>query len=128
VGLQSCFALSYLDFGGNWELPIDDAITFKPGGYAYVEDNGDFDPIKEGMTIEAWILIEEPPRDWREAQVVIAKPDSYVILLRGKDPHSPLDADLPEGATFVSFWTCRRPNSWGGFTTLMRGGQSPAGR
>ena len=114
--------------GGNWEPPIDNAITFKPGGYAYVEDNGDFDPIKEGMTIEAWILIEEPPKDWYEPQVVIAKPGSYAILLRGKDPNSHIHADLPEGATFMSFYTWRGPNSCGGFTTLMGGGQSPVGR
>lgn len=44
--------------GGDWEPPIDDAITFRPGGYACVEDNGDFDPKKDGLTIEAWILID----------------------------------------------------------------------
>jgi len=111
--------------GGNWEPPIGDAITFKPGGYAYVEDNGDFDPIEEGMTIEAWILIEEPPRDY-ETQVVIEKPGSYAILLRGRLPH---DFNfLPKGATFVEFFTWDSPRSCGGSGYLLDGGKSPVGR
>jgi hypothetical protein len=109
------------------EPPAGGAIRLKAGGYVYAEDDGCFDVGPNGITIEAWIWIDEPPGD-NETQVVIAKPGSYAILLRGRDPFSPMDQRLPSGATRAMFYTWIAPQRRGGSGTLLMSGQSPVGR
>ena len=71
--------------------------------HAFADYPGMFDNLGDArITIEAWFYLTHMPPKWRENWVMVSKPGSYTIVIRGKDPFLPESVD-PEGTTYVEY-------------------------
>ena len=86
-----------------------DVFEATPGGYLYANYPGIFDDIDEGITIEAWVYLNEPPEDrardldrngnW----LIFGKPGSYFVNISGRNLADSLERDRPEGIAMIRF-------------------------
>jgi hypothetical protein len=100
------------------QKPPAGVLALRPEGYAIADYPDVFDNAEEdGITIEAWFLLTDTPKDW-ERWVLFAKPGSYEVIIRGRDLGSGLEQRLPEGTVYVAYITYTHCSpkraSWGG--------------
>ena len=96
-----------------------DVFKAQRDGYLYADYPGVFDDIEDGITIEAWIYLNEPPGD-RERDLdrngnwlIFGKPGSYFVNISGRNLDE--ERDHREGSAIISFGIESQPDgdSWG---------------
>ena len=67
--------------------PPEGVLALREGGYVFADYPDVFDGFgREGLTIDVWFYITHVPSDWKESRVLIDKPQSYLIAIRGRKP------------------------------------------
>ncbi|MDE0506485.1 MAG: hypothetical protein OXI86_20620 [Candidatus Poribacteria bacterium] len=103
-----------------------DVLKLRADGYVYADYPGVFDDAEgEGITIEAWIYLTEPPQDgdYHDSErrwIIFAKPFSYFATIAGRYLGSDLDRRDPEGTLYIRFGVQQRRRA-GGLSTASSG-------
>jgi hypothetical protein len=68
------------------EPPLRGILVPRPGEYTFTDHPGIFDDIndRDGITIEAWFYLTDIPSEYKERWILMEKPDSYSIRIRGR--------------------------------------------
>ena len=99
----------------------DHVFEARPGGYAYADYPGIFDDIDVGITIEAWIYLNESPEN-RERDLapngnwlIFGKPGSYFFNISGQNLADSLERDRLEGFSRIGYGIEKKSEagSWG---------------
>ena len=91
-----------------------DVLKLRPDGYVYADYPGVFDDAEgEGITIEAWIYLNERPQvgdshDPERRWLIFAKPFSYFAAIVGRDLGCDVGRRDPEGTVYIRFGVQRR--------------------
>ncbi len=89
------------------EVPPRGVLAPRPGGYVFADYPHVFDALNdEGITVEFWFYLTDMPEDWRDRCVLLSKPGSYSVLIRGRRTEGTgWPFDDPEGSVNFSFRT-----------------------
>ena len=72
--------------------PPDGVLVLKPGGYVFADYPGVFDAYTDkGITIEGWFYLTDTPLNYEDRWILIEKPGSYAINIRGKRSSPPIE-------------------------------------
>jgi len=83
--------------------PPDGVLVLKPGGYVFADYPGIFDAYNDkGITIEGWFYLTDTPLNYEDRWILIEKPGSYAINIRGKRSSPPIE-DEPEGTIHIEY-------------------------
>ena len=86
-----------------------DVLKVQPTGYAYADYPGIFDDIDEGITIEAWVYLNEIPKDRKNSidrngnWLIFGKDGSYSATISGRNLRQRQDRDSPEGLAWFDY-------------------------
>jgi hypothetical protein len=96
--------------------PPDGVLALRPGGYAFADYPDMLNALADdGITIEAWFYLTDVPSEWREHCILISKPGSYAITMRGRGGvrHiSPYSED-PDGTIYMDYKIYTSPEGSG---------------
>ena len=88
----------------------DDVFKVRPEVFAYANDPDVFDNITEGITIEAWIYLNEKPedrvndRDKSGKWIIFGKPGSYFVSISGRNLGHDLERRMPGEFAMIEYW------------------------
>ena len=88
----------------------DDVFKVRPEVFAYANDPDVFDNITEGITIEAWIYLNEKPedrvndRDKSGKWIIFGKPGSYFVSISGRNLGHDIERRMPGEFAMIEYW------------------------
>ena len=88
---------------------FSETLELQPGEYVYSNNLKQFHVGENGITLEAWIYLKEMPsdrmyeKDPNGTWMILGKPGSYYITIKGRNLADPSDAKRPEGVGMIDY-------------------------
>ena len=88
---------------------FSNTLELQPGEYVYTDSSQDFNVGKNGITLEVWIYLNQMPSDRLHEKnpngtwMILGKPGSYYITIKGRNLEDPSDAKRPQGVAMIDY-------------------------